>query len=263
MKSFTTLVVSVLAALPYVAAHGFVSQVKIDGKSYKGRTPGSNNADSVIRTISSQNPIKGAHNPAVNCGTNAKRANLIADANPGSRLEFFWNGADMSHWPHNIGPIISYLAECDGPCNQYDSTRAKWFKIDQKGKKSNSNTWVQQDLFDSKPVSVTLPDNLKAGNYLLRHEIIALHLATDQGGAEFYASCTQLRVGGNGRGVPSPNELVSIPGAYNDNDAGIYVPGVFGNGNYKMPGPAIAKLVQGAPGNNGDNDDDNNNGGNN
>jgi hypothetical protein len=36
-----------------------------------------------------------------------------------------------------------------------------------------------------------------AGDSLIRHGIIALHLATQQVGAEFYASCIQLRVGGN------------------------------------------------------------------
>lgn len=39
MKSFTTLIVSLLAVLPYAYAHGFVNQVVIDGKVYKGNTP--------------------------------------------------------------------------------------------------------------------------------------------------------------------------------------------------------------------------------
>lgn len=45
MKAFTTLTVFLLAALPYVTAHGFVSVVKIDGKSYKGNTPGSKKSE--------------------------------------------------------------------------------------------------------------------------------------------------------------------------------------------------------------------------
>ena len=55
---------------------------------------------------------------------------------------------------------------------------------------------------------------------MLRHEIIALHLATSLGGAEFYPSCTQLRVGGSGSGTP--NQTVSFPGAYKDTDPGIF-----------------------------------------
>lgn len=48
MKSFTTLIVSVLASLPYVYAHGFVSQVAIDGKVYQGNTPNDPKCESNI-----------------------------------------------------------------------------------------------------------------------------------------------------------------------------------------------------------------------
>ena len=68
---------------------------------------------------------------------------------------------------------------------------------------------------------VTLPANLAAGNYMVRHEIIALHLAQTVQGAEFYAACTQMQVGGNETGVPAQSDLVSLPGAYSDTDPGI------------------------------------------
>jgi hypothetical protein len=74
--------------------------------------------------------------------------------------------------------------------------------------------------------SATIPSDVAPGQYLLRHEIIALHLADQMGGAEFYSSCTQLNIGGSGTGVPSANELVSFPGAYSDDDPGIYTPDV-------------------------------------
>ena len=71
---------------------------------------------------------------------------------------------------------------------------------------------------------MTLPDNIAPGDYLIRHEIIALHLATSVGGAEFYPSCTQVRIGGSGTGTP--NGTVSFPGAYSDTDPGIFDPTV-------------------------------------
>jgi sarcosine oxidase gamma subunit len=74
--------------------------------------------------------------------------------------------------------------------------------------------------------NVTLPSNIAPGAYLIRHEIIALHLADKAGGAEFYPSCSQIRVGGSGTGVPKDSELVSLPGAYSDTDPGILVPDV-------------------------------------
>lgn len=79
---------------------------------------------------------------------------------------------------------------------------------------------------DGVPANVTLPANIAPGAYLIRHEIIALHLATVAGGAEFYPSCSQIRVGGTGTGAPTADELVLLPGAYSDTDPGILVPDV-------------------------------------
>jgi hypothetical protein len=92
--------------------------------------------------------------------------------------------------------------------------------------------------------NASLPKTLAAGNYLIRHEIIALHLATSFGGAEFYPACAQIKVGGSETGAPTAEELVSIPGAYSDNDPGIFDPNVFDtSAPYVFPGPAIASFV--------------------
>lgn len=77
--------------------------------------------------------------------------------------------------------------------------------------------------------SVKLPTDLASGDYLLRHEIIALHLGNEMGGAEFYPSCSQLRISGNNNTdnfSVLPSETVSLPGAYSDTDPGIFVPTV-------------------------------------
>jgi len=139
-----------------------------------------------------------------------------------------------------------YLANCGGTtCDQFDSTTAKWFKISQIGLESDEVTWYQQNLMDGQVANVTLPSNIAPGNYIIRHEIIALHLANEMGGAEFYPSCSQLNISGSGTGAPTPDELVSFPGAYSDDDPGIYVPDIF-NGpisSYPFPGPAVASFV--------------------
>lgn len=70
--------------------------------------------------------------------------------------------------------------------------------------------------------TITLPATLAAGNYVIRHEIIALHLATEMGGAEFYPSCSQITVGGSETGGPTTDELVKLPGAYSDSDPGSF-----------------------------------------
>lgn len=76
------------------------------------------------------------------------------------------------------------------------------------------------------PANFTMPQNIAPGNYIFRQEIIALHLANEKGGAEFYPSCSRITVSGSGTGTPTDDELVSLPGAYSDTDPGIYVPGV-------------------------------------
>ena len=48
---------------------------------------------------------------------------------------------------------------------------------------------------------------------MVRHEIMALHLAVTKRKAKFYPSCSQIKVGGNQRGASNANELVTFPGA--------------------------------------------------
>ena len=101
---------------------------------------------------------------------------------------------------------------------------------------------------DGNPHHFTLPSTLAPGGYLLRHEIIALHLADQPGGAEFYPACIQINVGGDQTGAPSPDELVKFPGAYSDNDPGILV-NAFDDAPYDFPGPPISNLASSSPSN--------------
>ncbi|KAF5342190.1 hypothetical protein D9611_002154 [Ephemerocybe angulata] len=238
---------TLFSALSCVSAHGFLFQVSVNGlKAYSGAIPGSEqkNGDSIIRQIRDASPVKGANNEAMNCGQGAFVAGQAATVQPGDELSFEWRGADLSPWPHNTGPIINYLANCgDSSCSEFDSRKARWFKIDQQGKKPSSNEWFQADLMKGGKSPTKIPANIAAGNYLIRHEIIGLHIATVEGGAEFYPSCAHLKIEGSGNGVPSEKDLVSFPGGYGDKDAGIIVPNVFDtNLNYQFPGPAVAKL---------------------
>ena len=70
-------------------------------------------------------------------------------------------------------------------------------------------------------VTFTLPPSLPSGQYLVRAEQIALHVAQSFGGAQFYISCAQINVANGGSGTPGP--LVSIPGVYTGNEPGILI----------------------------------------
>ncbi|KAJ7708236.1 glycosyl hydrolase family 61-domain-containing protein [Mycena rosella] len=247
MRPSTVLLLPFLA-IPYVSAHGFVHKVWIGTETFLGNTPNAEPTSSIVRQINNVDPVKGATNPDVNCGNNAQLASNITDANPGDSMAFLWTGGDLSTWPHNIGPMLTYMASCGSTdCTTFDSSTAKWFKIAQVGRIPNDTdgNWFQNLETAGTAANVTLPSNIKPGAYLIRHEIIALHLATVKGGAEFYPSCSQIRVGGSGTGAPTAAELVSLPGAYSDTDPGILVPDVFDTPPppYTFPGPPIAAFV--------------------
>ncbi|KAF8266394.1 glycosyl hydrolase family 61-domain-containing protein [Lactarius quietus] len=247
LPQFALALAPILALLPSVAAHGYVTKVVIDGTTYYGNLPqdvaGSNNSASPIRQIYDIGPVKGADNPDINCGLSAQLASMVVPANPGSSMEFYWGDPGAEKWPHNTGPFMTYMASCGNTtCDKFNGSTAQWFKIDEIGKKPDGTTWYQQDVMNGSPVTLTLPPNIAPGGYLVRQEIIALHLAVTLGGAEFYPSCTQINVGGSQTGTP--NQTVTFPGAYSDNDPGIYDPSVFDAGaTYIFPGPPVSNLA--------------------
>ena len=63
---------------------------------------------------------------------------------------------------------------------------------------------------------VTIPPTLAPGEYLLRHEILGPHVAGTRMGAQFYPSCTQIRVT-EGGSTELP-EGVALPVAYDPDD---------------------------------------------
>ena len=75
---------------------------------------------SPIRLINDISPVKGAFNPAMNCGPNARKAQVVAPAKPGSKMSFFWaSGQPSEPWPHNIGPMITYMARAPSDITEW------------------------------------------------------------------------------------------------------------------------------------------------
>jgi hypothetical protein len=89
-----------------------------------------------------------------------------------------------------------------------------------------------------KLVDATIPAATPDGDYLLRADQIALHMAQRSGGAQIYLSCSQIRITGGGNGTPGP--LVAFPGAYKASDPGILVNLLnIAPDSYVPPGPAV------------------------
>ncbi|KAJ7919688.1 glycosyl hydrolase family 61-domain-containing protein [Mycena leptocephala] len=248
MKSSAAVIFS-LSLIVSTAAHGWVGTLTIGSKSYKGNQPAEqvpNGAPSVVRQIANNLPVKDTTSPDLTCGRNAQRGALVASAAAGDTVLLDW-ATESGNWFHDVGPMMAYLANCGAEsCADFDTGEARWFKIAEQGLEEDGS-WAQAKLDDGSPARVTLPADLKAGNYLLRYEIVALHTAQSVGGAEFYPSCSQLKVTGNGSGAPKESELVSLPGAYKKSDRGILVDVYnMGGGAYQFPGPPVAAFVKGS-----------------
>lgn len=69
-----------------------------------------------------------------------------------------------------------------------------------------------------------IPSNLAPGNYLIRHELLALHQANTP---QFYPECAQLVVTGSGTVSAPADHLYSIPSYASASDPGVNVSSVF------------------------------------
>ena len=131
------------------------------------------------------------------------------------------------------GPLIFYMARVpDGEdVDSWSPSGDVWFKIDQTGNVPDQSPPFETNMSE---FSTTIPSSLSPGNYLLRAEHIALHVA---GAPQFYIACAQLEVSGSGSG--SPSSLVAFPGAYSLSDPGLAWDMYGDTGAYPYPGPEV------------------------
>lgn len=122
-----------------------------------------------------------------------------------------------------------------------------WFKVQEDGLHSTDPDWLKNQwaatplmVEPNSGVDYTIPKCLQPGFYLVRHELIALHGAYNEHGAQFYPSCHQLKVEGSGETVPGKESLVAFPGGYGSKDPGILY-SQYNQLPYSLPGPALFK----------------------
>ncbi|KAJ2556599.1 hypothetical protein EV175_001903 [Coemansia sp. RSA 1933] len=118
-----------------------------------------------------------------------------------------------------------------------------WFKIFEEGYNATSKLWcVDKIRANHGMLDVVIPADIKAGDYLLRTEVIALQEAfadyavTPANGAQYYPNCAQVSVSGSGSAVPKG---YAIPGIYHTNDPGIHFNIYVPYDNYTIPGPPV------------------------
>jgi lytic cellulose monooxygenase (C1-hydroxylating) len=176
-------------------------------------------------------------NPDIICHRNATNAMIAAPAKGGSKIAISWDTWPTSH----KGPITDMLANCNGPCETVDTTKLKWFVIGRQAlldPKPEYGTWVTDVMIANNFTWITeIPPTIAPGNYILRHEIIALHAASQPNGAQNYPFCFNLAISSTGTDKP---EGVLATTFYTAKDPGILY-------NLDVAPPVPAYTIPGPP----------------
>jgi lytic cellulose monooxygenase (C1-hydroxylating) len=131
----------------------------------------------------------------INCHVNAEPGALTAQVAGGGKVDFFW-----PDWPHDVGPVLTYIASCGGDCASADKSALSWVKIDEAG---YDGQWAAEKLMNNNFTwTTTVPSTIAPGNYVFRHEIINLHSGAEQNGAQLYPQCVNIEITGTGTDTP-------------------------------------------------------------
>ncbi|CAE6424957.1 unnamed protein product [Rhizoctonia solani] len=229
---FKTLVAAFLAASG-VHAHATFQQFWVNGVDQ---------GDKCVRKPASNSPVTSVTSNDLACNAGAASTSGICSVAAGTTVSVEMhqqpgdrNCANEAIGGNHDGPTIIYMAKVDNAATAVGSS-ANWFKVAATGLVSKD--YWGTDVMNAACGKVTfkIPSNIPAGQYLVRAEVIALHVAGSAGGAQFYMSCYQLQVTGGGSASPA---TVKFPGAYKATDPGILF-NLYGSyTTYTIPGPAV------------------------
>ncbi|CUA74789.1 hypothetical protein RSOLAG22IIIB_11480 [Rhizoctonia solani] len=236
-----------LATATTVLGHGYVSQVTTSAGTYTGYLPYQDPYTSpapqrVIRKIPGNGPVEDISLIDVQCNgwsaggvVGSEPAPAIATAAAGTKISFTW-----TEWPDShVGPLITYMARAPSDITKWSpGTSAVWFKVAEQGLENGK--WAATDILKANNwvYSFTIPSSLAPGQYIVRHEILALHSAYAYPGIQVYPSCLQINLTGSGSST-GPSSKVSFPGAYTASTPGIVYDAYQGSTTYPIPGPTV------------------------
>lgn len=220
-----------VSAWKLVEAHSHVSHWIIGDDWHDGFNPESDNAAGVpawSTTVVEDGwvGLEDYETANIVCHLNGKSpaAGIALDVTAGATVRAQWKGWPESH----KGPVLSYIAYCGSSpssCAEADAvTGLSFVRIEGDGlidpdRKATPHSlangfWATDDLIERNTSwPVTVPASLEDGYYVLRHELVALHYALEDGlGPQHYPQCVNLRVSGAlgenkvslvGQGVPA------------------------------------------------------------
>ncbi|KAF2449914.1 lytic polysaccharide monooxygenase [Karstenula rhodostoma CBS 690.94] len=245
----TTLLISFL--VPTTSAHGRITNITTpSGAVYQGWDPASTGPQNLTAWRAANlgnifvkpSQFNTSH---IACHYDATPGALHIPTAPGDVLNLQWNEWPASH----KGPVLTYLAACPGSCAEAAKETLAWVKIDEVGWLNSSGadvlplggTWGSDVLrANAASWTVKVPEVLGEGSYVLRHEIVALHVAEEVDGAQAYPQCVNLRVASSAGGEARKLEGGVVGNKlYGMRDKGVLVD-IHGNvTGYENPGPKV------------------------
>lgn len=226
-----TSVVFALAAAKLAYAHTTFQSIVVDGKDqgqhFAVQTPSNSN-----------NPIKDVTSLSMICNGGTAKTEFVEVA-AGSKIGMQWHHNDGASFAGDSdepiaashkGPVMVYIAKAEG-----NGEGAVWTKIYEDG--LSGGKWAVDTFIANKGlIEITLP-NLADGEYLIRPEMIGLHEGNNQGGAQFYNGCGQLKISGGSVELPATG--VDMTKAYSASDPGVLYNMYGGATTYTIPGPKV------------------------
>jgi cellulase len=244
MPSTLRVAASALAGAVAVSAHGYATGLVANGVWYEGydvnSAPYAPEPPVVVgwgTSATDQGFVApdAFNTPDIICHRDSTNAAGHATVAAGESVFIKWNTWPESH----KGPVIDYLAACNGECSSADKTSLSFVKIAEKGLISGSNpgTWAADELISNgNSWTVEIPSSIAPGKYVLRHEILALHASGQPNGAQAYPQCVNLEITGSGSTTPSGEPATSF---YTASDPGILFNLYESFSSYDIPGPAL------------------------
>ncbi|KAG9122557.1 hypothetical protein FRC07_001015 [Ceratobasidium sp. 392] len=238
--------VTALAVASSVQAHATFQYFWINGVDQGNKN---------VRPPASNSPVTSVTSTDIACNVNGNIAAAATDsvaAGTKVSVEMHQQPGDRTCTTEAIGgnhdgPTIVYMAKVDNAATAVGSS-ANWFKVAETGLVSKDYWGTDVMNANCGKVDFTIPSDIAPGNYLIRAEVIALHVAGSVGGAQFYMSCYQINVTGGGSASPA---TVKFPGAYSATDPGILFDLYGSYTSYTIPGPPVYVPGSGSGGGSG------------
>ncbi|KAF8681355.1 Glycoside hydrolase family 18 protein [Rhizoctonia solani] len=224
-----------LAVAPSVLGHFTMQYLWVNGVDQGQNT--------YLRVPPSNNPVTDVTSTDIRCNVNGLTGSATgtkANVPAGANITLEWHqhaqrtGEDAISGGHK-GPVQVYIAKAPSTAASFDGSGTVWTKI------YSSALWcayravltaqtTPQVNSNGGKHSFILPKSIPSGDYLIRGEIIALHVA------QSYPGCAQISVVNGGSASPPK---IALPGAYKGSDPGITVNIYNGLTSYTAPGGTV------------------------